>query len=148
MEQHHQYHQPTSAFIMASWGAFVIGSSAYLFGLWKSTMELNEKGYYFSLLLLGLFAAISLQKTIRDKQEGINVTSMYTMSCRVALISALLLMAIGLRNAELLLSEKGFFAMAYTLSLFSVVTIQKNIRDVAASISDEGLSEVKDELVE
>ncbi|MCE7577848.1 hypothetical protein LZS94_10105 [Aliivibrio fischeri] len=58
MEQHHQYHQPTSAFIMASWGAFVIGSSAYLFGLWKSTMELNEKGYYFSLLLLGLFAAI------------------------------------------------------------------------------------------
>ncbi|MCE7577849.1 hypothetical protein LZS94_10110 [Aliivibrio fischeri] len=73
---------------------------------------------------------------------------MYMMSCRVALISALVLMAIGLRNAELLLSEKGFFAMAYTLSLFSVVTIQKNIRDVAATTSDEGLSEVKDELVE
>lgn len=40
------------------------------------------------------------------------------------------LMAIGLYNAEsIILSEKGFYEMAYTLSLFAVVTIQKNIRD-------------------
>ena len=38
---------------------------------------------------------------------------------------------IGLKNAELLLSEKGFFTMAFILSLFAVVTIQKNIRDIA-----------------
>lgn len=130
MEQHFQ--KPTAAFIAASWGAFIIGAGSYLFGLWYSTMELNEKGYYFALLLFGLFSAISLQKTVRDRLEGINVTAMYTMSCRIALAASIALFAIGLRNAELLLSEKGFFAMAFTLALFAVVTIQKNIRDITA----------------
>lgn len=140
------YQKPTNSFVMASWGAFIIGTAAYLFGLWYSNMELNEKGYYLSLLLLGLFAAISLQKTIRDKQEGMNITVMYTMCCRVALIAAIALLAVGLRNAELLLSEKGFFAMAYTLSLFSVVTVQKNVRDIAAS-GDE-ITETTEEIIE
>jgi hypothetical protein len=27
------------------------------------------------------------------------------------------------------LSEKGFYAMAYTLSLFATITVQKNVRD-------------------
>ncbi len=35
----------------------------------------------------------------------------------------------GLYNAEMLLSEKGFYGMAYTLSLFAIVVMQKNIRD-------------------
>lgn len=130
MEQ--PYQKPTAAFVASAWGAFIIGAGAYLFGLWYSAMELNEKGYYLSLLLFGLFSAISLQKTVRDKIEGIQVTSMYVMSCRVALAAAIILFAIGLRNAELALSEKGFFAMAFTLALFAVITIQKNVRDIAA----------------
>ena len=36
-------------------------------------MELNEKGYYFAVLIFGLSAAISLQKAVRDKEEGIPV---------------------------------------------------------------------------
>lgn len=58
--------RPTAAFVGASWGALLIGSSAYLIGLWNARMQLNEKGYYLTLLLFGLFAAVSLQKNVRD----------------------------------------------------------------------------------
>ncbi|HLS66979.1 MAG TPA: YiaA/YiaB family inner membrane protein, partial [Pseudogracilibacillus sp.] len=38
--------------------------------------------------------------------------------------------AIGLYNAgSITLSEKGFYGMAFALSLFAAITIQKNIRD-------------------
>ena len=32
-------------------------------------MELNEKGYYFAILIFGLYASVSLQKAVRDKDE-------------------------------------------------------------------------------
>lgn len=54
---------------------------------------------------------------------------MYYAICWFSLIAALLLLTIGLFNATLLLSEKGFYAMAYALSLFGAVAVQKNTRD-------------------
>jgi uncharacterized membrane protein YiaA len=38
-------------------------------------------------------------------------------------------MTIGLWNSSLTLSEKGFYAMAFLLSLFASITVQKNTRD-------------------
>ena len=48
--------KPTPAFISASWAALLIGMVAYCVGLWNAAMELNEKGYYFTILLFGLFS--------------------------------------------------------------------------------------------
>ena len=58
--------RPTGAFVGASWAALLVGAVVYLMGLWNSTMPLNEKGYYFTILMYGLFAAVSLQKSVRD----------------------------------------------------------------------------------
>ena len=122
--------EPTSAFKGASWGALLVGVSAYLIGLFNSTMQLNEKGYYFAILIFGLYSAVSLQKAVRDKDEGIPVTGIYYGISWVALIVSISLMAIGLYNAgSLVLSEKGFYGMAFVLSLFAAITVQKNIRD-------------------
>ncbi|PPV06699.1 hypothetical protein XBLMG947_2271 [Xanthomonas bromi] len=122
--------QKTSpAFIAASWAALLLGAAAYLIGLWNAQMLLNEKGYYFTLLLFGLFASVSLQKSVRDRADGIPVTGLYYAICWFSLIIALVLLTIGLINATLLLSEKGFYAMAYALSLFVAVAVQKNTRD-------------------
>ncbi len=122
--------EPTSAFKGASWGALLVGVSAYHIGLFNSTMQLNEKGYYFAILIFGLYSAVSLQKAVRDKDEGIPVTSIYYGISWVALIVSISLMAIGLYNAgSLVLSEKGFYGMAFVLSLFAAITVQKNIRD-------------------
>lgn len=126
--------EPTGAFIGASWGALIIGVGAYLIGLFNAGMELNEKGYYFAILVLGLYAALSLQKAVRDRAEGIEVTNIYYGVSWMALVTALALMAIGLFNAgSIILSEKGFYGMSYVLSLYSVVAIQKNIRDTKRS---------------
>lgn len=122
--------RPSSAFIAASRASLVIGIGAYVIGLWTSAMTLNEKGFYFACLLLGLFAAISLQKAVRDKLEGIRVTGTYTNVCWAALVAALALVSIGLFNATFELATKGFFGMAYALSLFSVLAVQKNVRDM------------------
>jgi uncharacterized membrane protein YiaA len=43
-----------------------------------------------------------------------------------------LLLTVGLWNASLLLSEKGFYAMSFVLVLFAIVAVQKNVRDLAA----------------
>ncbi|KQL55256.1 hypothetical protein AN964_18220 [Heyndrickxia shackletonii] len=122
--------EPTPAFKGASWAALLIGVAAYLIGLFNATMELNEKGYYFAVLIFGLYSAVSLQKAVRDKDEGIPVTNIYYGISWIALMISILLMAIGLYNAgSIVLSEKGFYGMAFVLSLFAAITVQKNIRD-------------------
>lgn len=131
MNPHSRLLRPSGAFIGASWGSLAISMGAYLIGLWNSQMALNEKGFYLAVLILGLFAAISLQKTVRDRVEDIPVTGLYMGLCWSALASALVLLVVGLINATMDFSVKGFFAMAYFFSLFAVVTIQKNVRDTA-----------------
>ena len=123
--------RPTGAFIGASWTALLIGAIVYFAGLWNADMQLNEKGYYFTLLMYGLFAAVSLQKSVRDRLEGIPVTSIYFGLCWISLIVVLTLLTFGLWNAKLAYSEKGFYAMAFLLSLFGAVAVQKNTRDIA-----------------
>lgn len=122
---------PTPAFIGASWIALLAGVICYCTGLWNSDMMLNEQGYYFTILLFGLFAAVSVQKSVRDRLEGLHVTDMYYGISWVSVLSAILLLIIGLWNADLLLSEKGFYAMSYSLSLFAAIAVQKNTRDKA-----------------
>jgi len=121
--------KPTAAFIGASWTALIAGAGAYLFGLWNTNMQLNEKGYYFTLLMYGLFAAVSLQKTVRDRLEGVPVTGLYAGLCWLSMAITITLMAVGLYNAQLALSEKGFYGMAFLLALFATIAIQKNVRD-------------------
>jgi len=115
----------------ASWAALFVGAIAYLVGLWNAQMPFNEKGYYFTILMYGLFAAVSLQKSVRDRLEGIPVTAIYFGLCWVSLGLALTLLTIGLWNASLTASEKGFYAMSFVLSLFAAVAVQKNVRDTA-----------------
>ena len=123
--------RPSGAFIGAAWAALIAGLGAYLIGLWNADMALNEKGYYLTILLYGSFAAVSLQKTIRDRAEGLRITNMYMGLCWMSLVGAVLLLAIGLCNATLTLSEKGFYAMSFVMGLFAITTVQKNVRDLA-----------------
>lgn len=125
--------RPSPAFTGASWFALFTGALAYLIGLWNAGMQLNEKGYYLTILLYGLFAAISLQKSVRDRMEGLRVSGIYFGLCWVSTLGAILLLTVGLWNATLAPSEKGFYAMSFLLSLFAAVAVQKNVRDSLAA---------------
>ncbi|EXB46784.1 inner membrane protein YiaA [Acinetobacter sp. 1000160] len=122
--------RPTSAFIAASWVALLAGAVGFMIGLWNANMPLHEKGYYLVILLYGLFSAASLQKTVRDQLEEIPVTAIYYGLCWASMAVCIVLLLISLWNAELSMSEKGFYIMSFLLSLFGVVATQKNIRDL------------------
>ncbi|MDF2191442.1 inner membrane protein YiaA [Paraflavitalea sp. CAU 1676] len=128
---------PSAAFIAASWIALLAGMIAFNVGLWNAQMALNEKGYYFTVLMFGLFSAISVQKSVRDQLEGIPVTNLYYGIAWFTTLLSILLLTIGLWNAELNKSEKGFYAMSYTLAIFGAIAVQKNTRDMKAAKPDE-----------
>ncbi|KGO81415.1 membrane protein [Flavobacterium cauense R2A-7] len=128
--------KPSNAFVGASWMVFVIGVVSYCVGLSNAEMQLNEKGYYFTLLLFGLFSVISVQKNVRDKMEQIPVSDIYYGLSWFSALASLTLLVIGLWNADLELSEKGFFGMAYLVGLFAAITVQKNTRDLKVSESN------------
>lgn len=132
MNIHRNAHQPSFAFVAASWSALLAGFLAFLIGLFNADMQLNERGYYFTVLVYGLFAAVSVQKSVRDKLEGIPVTGIYYGLSWLSVILAVLLLCVGLFNATLALSEKGFYGMSFALALFGAIAVQKNTRDIQA----------------
>jgi uncharacterized membrane protein YiaA len=121
--------KPSNAFIAASWVALGAGMLGFLVGLWRAEMQLNEKGYYFTVLMFGLFSVISVQKSVRDKLEGIPVTDIYYGLSWFCTILAIVLLVIGLWNAAILPSEKGYYAFSFLLALFGAIAVQKNTRD-------------------
>ena len=127
--------KPSNAFIAASWIALGAGMTGFLVGLWRADMLLNEKGYYFTVLMFGLFSVVSVQKSVRDRLEGLPVTDIYYGLCWFATLLSILLLTIGLWNADILPSEKGFYAFAFLLALFGAIAVQKNVRDSKEQIN-------------
>jgi len=122
--------QKTSvAFIAASWVALGAGTVGFIVGLARAEMLLNEKGYYFTVLMFGLFGVVSLQKSVRDRLENLPVTNIYYGICWFGTLLSIALLTIGLINATILPSEKGFYAFAFLLALFGAISVQKNTRD-------------------
>ena len=123
------YQKPSPAFVGASWVALGAGMAGFLIGLWRLELALNEKGYYFTILMYGLFSVVSVQKSVRDRLEGVPVTDIYYGLCWFSTLLSIALLIVGLWNATMLPSEKGFYAFAFLLALFGAITVQKNTRD-------------------
>lgn len=119
----------SNAFIAASWVALGAGMIGYIVGLARAEMFLNEKGYYFTVLMFGLFAVVSLQKSVRDRLEKFPVTDLYYGICWFGTLLSIVLLIVGLWNTTIQPSEKGFYAFAFLLSLFGAISVQKNTRD-------------------
>ena len=67
---------------------------------------------------------------MRDRAEDLEVTDIYYGLSWLMTITSIVLLIVGLRNADLQLSEKGFYGMAFTLALFAAIAVQKNTRDI------------------
>jgi uncharacterized membrane protein YiaA len=66
---------------------------------------------------------------VRGRLEGIPVTNIYCGLSWISVLLAVLLLAVGLWNATLTPSEKGFYGMSFALALFAAIAVQKNTRD-------------------
>ena len=125
----HPSPRPTAAFIGASWAALLLGVVSFAAGLWNATMTRSEKGFYAAVLVLGVFAAVSLQKSVRDRVEGLPVTALYLGLSWAVVVLAIIMLVLGLWNSTLTLSEKGFYGLAFAMTMFAAVAVQKNVRD-------------------
>ena len=74
---------------------------------------------------------------MRDKSEGMEVTDIYYGLSWFTTIASIVLLCVGLRNADLLMSEKGFYGMSFVLALFGSISVQKNTRDLKAIKDNE-----------
>ena len=121
--------KPTAAFVGASWAALFLGVLSFAVGLWNATMTKSEKGFYAAVLVLGLFAAVSLQKSVRDRSEGLPVSALYLGLSWAVVGLSIIMLVVGLWNSGMVLSEKGFYGLAFAMTLFAAVAVQKNVRD-------------------
>jgi uncharacterized membrane protein YiaA len=124
---------PTPAFVGVSWLALLIGATGYLIGLYNINLNLTEKGFYVTVFLFGLFGAVAVSKSVRDKLENIPVSSLFYGLSWVAAIIPILFIVIALWNADMGVSEKGFYGMSISLTMFATIAIQKNVRDLQAA---------------
>ena len=121
--------KPTAAFVGASWAALILGIVSFAVGLWNAEMTKSEKGFYSAVIVLGLFAVVSLQKSVRDRAEGLPVSALYLGLSWSVVGIAVVMLVVGLWNSGMLLSEKGFYGLAFAMTLFAAVAVQKNVRD-------------------
>lgn len=89
------------------------GILVYAVGLWPVCSTLSEKGYYISLLLLGMFSVVVWSHLARYQCLSKSMST----GCQLMLLVSMGLLAVGLWNEPIMLSQKiiGFFA--YILSL-------------------------------
>ena len=130
--QRAQFGRPTSAFIGASWAALALGVAVYFVSLWRADMEPFEKGFFLGAFFFGVVSAVGLQKSVRDRHEGVPVTSLYLGVSWLGLGLSIVLLAWGLWNSPLLPSENGLYGMTFAMTVFAVTVVQKNVRDLLA----------------
>lgn len=132
------YQKPSGAFVGASWVALLVGALTFIVALWNSSMPPYEKGYYFTVLMYGLFSCVSLQKAVRDRLEGVPVTGIYYGLAWVSVGLTILLLLVGLWNATMPMADKGLYAIAFLMSLFASIAVQKNTRDTKVIEEHDG----------
>lgn len=127
-----QFGKPTGAFIGAAWVALALAVVVYFISLWRADMDSFEKGFFLGAFFFGLVSAVGLQKSVRDRHEGVPVTTIYLGVSWLGLAISLAMLAWGLWNSPLLPSENGLYGMTFAMAVFATVVVQKNVRDQLA----------------
>ncbi|POP45265.1 hypothetical protein CHU32_12675 [Superficieibacter electus] len=93
-----------------------IGILVYAVGLWPVCSTLSEKGYYIALLLLGLFTVMVYSHLTRH--QCLNATM--STWCQLMLLASMGLLAVGLWNEPIALSQKIIYFIAWIISLLAM----------------------------
>ncbi len=127
-----QFGKPTAAFVGAAWIALALAVVVYFVSLWRADMDSFEKGFFLGAFFFGMVSAVGLQKSVRDRHEGVPVTSIYLAVSWLGLGISIAMLGWGLWNSPRLPSENGLYGMTFAMAVFAVVVLQKNVRDLIA----------------
>lgn len=119
----------TKEFYFLTWVAFIVSFSFTLIAIWNTEWMLVEKGFYTSVIGWITFSAFTLTKTIRDRYEGIKVTTEYTFLAWVSIVASFSVGIISIWNTEWMLVEKGYYWMGIMFITFSSFALSKETRD-------------------
>ncbi|MDG5475820.1 inner membrane protein YiaB [Citrobacter freundii] len=101
------------------WILFLSGALIYVIGLWRACPLLSGKGYFFGVLMTGMFVIYAYQRAVNLNQNDERFASVCQM---VALITIGLLL-VGVWNAPVSSLEKGLYPVAFIICLLGQVLL-------------------------
>lgn len=88
---------------------FILGALLYLLCLWRACPQVDDKGYFLSVLVLGIFAILAHQQTS---------CSRFATLCRLVLLLASGLMLLGVWHMPLAPTYKAFVAATWFICMY------------------------------
>lgn len=101
--------------------ALPVGILVYATGLWPICPTLSEKGYYIALLALGLFSVVVYVHLVRHQC----FSALMKTWCQLMLLVSMGLLAVGLWNEPITLSQKIIYFIAWVISLTAMTVDSK-----------------------
>lgn len=117
----------TGAWIFQTWMAVILSSGTSLYGI----VGLRDQNFLMMIMafFFCVFAAISLQKMIRDNRDEDRDTTAYRMSSWGAFIISIGLTAYCLKSTELEHWHRMQLITSFLFVISSVFVLSKTIRD-------------------
>lgn len=101
--------------------ALPVGILVYATGLWPICPTLSEKGYYIALLALGLFSVVVYVHLRRHQCFSAKMKTW----CQLMLLVSMGLLAVGLWNEPITLSQRLIYFIAWVISLIAMTVCSK-----------------------
>ena len=101
------------------WMLFLSGILTYSIGLWRACPLLSGKGYFFGVLMTGMFVTYVYQRAENLDQSDERLTSV----CQMVTLITVGLLLVGVWNAPLSPLEKGLYPVAFIICLLGQVLL-------------------------
>ncbi|MEG0802668.1 MAG: inner membrane protein YiaB [Citrobacter sp.] len=109
------------------WIIFLSGALMYVIGLWQACPLLSGKGYFFGVLMTGMFVGYVYQWA-----ENLNLNDERFVSvCQMVALITVGLLLVGVWNAPLSPLEKGLYPVAFFMCLLGQVLLMRSTENLS-----------------
>ena len=112
-----------------------LGALVYLLGIWRTCPLFSGKGYFLGVLVMGMFAILAHQRTMREKAPDDGFASL----CRLVLLLSVGLLMVGAWFVPAGWDEKIIYVAAWFVCLYGVSAMPH--KALAAQMAQKDSSE-------
>lgn len=92
----------------------LLGSLVYLIGIWRTCPLFSGKGYFLGVLVMGMFAVLTHQRTELEAQRDDDFISL----CRLVILLSVGLLLVGAWFVPAPWREKSVYVMAWFVCMY------------------------------
>lgn len=113
----------------------LLGSLVYLIGIWRTCPLFSGKGYFLGVLVMGMFAVLTHQRTEQEAQRDDDFISL----CRLVLLLSAGLLLVGTGLFRRRGAKKSIYVMAWFVCMYgaSATSYPAKVADKARNNSVE-----------